>query len=175
MLICGLLIQGCAELPGVDPHEALRAESLLDQGILKLRQGQLDDAAAAFQVAYEIAPSAGALDGLGCVALLSRNFAQAERLFLRALETEPEYRNALGNLGLLYELTGRRREALQLYQAAIRSNPRNFRFRNNLAALLAEGASSERERAEALNQLREAAALASHPLIMSNLAMLRNK
>lgn len=51
--------------------------------------------------------------------------AEAERLWLRAVELGPNYSNALYSLGLLYENKGDRTKALQYYYRARDLNPTN--------------------------------------------------
>jgi Tfp pilus assembly protein PilF len=106
--------------------------------------------------------------------MLRGNFDEAERFFLAALQRDPSYRGALGNLALLYERAGRRGEAIALYSAALKSLPSNVQIRNNFAAALAGGGRGRNTAAEAraIQELRKAAVLAPHPIIMRNLEVL---
>jgi Flp pilus assembly protein TadD len=169
------ILSACFAPPQPDAGRESEAEKLVEQGTGYLRRAQFDEARASFQVAFEIGGTAPALDGLGCVALLEGNYVRAESYFLKALELDPSYRTPLANLGVLYDLLGKRKEALKLYEAALRSNPSNPRIRNNIAAALFDEASSRKAEARALQELRKAAALAPHPVIMSNLESMRNQ
>jgi len=171
--LCILTIVGCSVAPPPDAGRQRQAESLVEQGTQHLRRAQLVEARASFQVAFEVGGLAQALDGLGCVDVLEGNYGRAETYFLKALETDPEYRTPLANLGVLYDLLGREKEARQLYRAALRSSPGNPRIRNNLAAVLLDGAKSGKSEERALQEFRKAAALAPHPVIVSNLESMR--
>ncbi len=176
---CGLLLAP-PSTPSVS--EAERIEAIVQRGVQAMQRGDLTRADAAFALALEIGSSAAALDGHGCVALLQGDFEVAERYFLTALGQDPKYRGALGNLALLYDISGRPVEAAALYESAIRALPTNVALRNNFAALLADNKEqktfSGRQGAEdptglkysrAARELRKAATLAAHPIVMSNL------
>ena len=145
-----------------DQHDA---ESLIDQGVLMMRAGRLDEARAAFGVSFELNPSAAAIDGLGCVAFRAHRFEEAERYFKMAIEQDPEYSEAYGNLALLVEYGGQKTEAQRLYKEALARKPKNFRARNNLGVLL-EGLG---ERALGRDELLKAAALTDDNLVRDNL------
>lgn len=175
------LLTGCVPMaaPIPDLETKVRQEALVAQGVALMRTGAFDEAEAAFYMALDFGPHAPATDGLGCVAFLTRDYARAESLFIQALDQEPGYRGALANLALLYEVSGRRQEALRLYQAALSSSPHHTGARNNYAALLVEraegdgaGGSARADKNLAMRELRKAAALAAHPLVVSNIRSL---
>lgn len=147
-------------------HEGLR---LIDEGTLRLRAGELDEAEATFIAAAELAPLAAALDGRGCVAFLRGDLSAAERWFTAAWEMDRTYEHSLANLALVREAQGDQAGAERLYRAAITEEPRHFRARNNYAAFLVQMKGST---VEGRQELLKAAALADHPLIRQNLDQL---
>lgn len=172
VVITGLFgaLLGCvAPTPDRPDVERMReARSLIDQGTVELRRGELDKAEAAYRVALELTPDSAALDGLGCVAFLRGNAATARTLFERAIELDPRYAQALGNLALLHEAEGNDARAAALYRAALRAEPRNFRARNNYAAFL-QRRNDRTLKAETRAELLKAYAVARHPAIAANL------
>lgn len=171
-LLLGVCLVGCAlERPiGVDDqHEVLR---LIDQGTLYLRSEDLENAEASFKVASEIMESAAVYDGLGCVALLKGYYHDAEGYFWRAYEIDSTYNNSLGNLALLYEITGRTAKAKELYARSLMEDPKNFRARNNYAGFLADKGGIADSK-QAISELMKARMLAQHPLILDNIEQLQ--
>lgn len=163
---------GCTTARQPSVLEQRRADELVNTGTVYLRQGSLREAAAAFEVAEDLAGSAAALDGLGCVALLRRRYTEAERLFWGALERDPRYTHVLGNIALVYELQGKREEARRFHIEALKAYPDSYRFRNNYAAFLhAEKAPATRTQQE----LTRAQVINTHPVILSNLANIRKQ
>jgi Tfp pilus assembly protein PilF len=162
---------GCAVVEAPPSFEASqRGLKLVDQGTLLLRSGELEKAEAAFLVAYELARLPAAVDGLGCVAFLRGDMVVAEQRFVEAYQADEGYNNALGNLALVYEATGRKEDATRLYARAVRENGDNFRIRGNFGAFLADSGN----RQEAKQELLKAASIASHPLIEENLKRVEN-
>ncbi|MCB0352182.1 MAG: tetratricopeptide repeat protein [Bdellovibrionales bacterium] len=151
------------------PDEHLSSLELIDHGTLLLRDRQLEAAEAAFRVALQIEQNPNSYDGLGCIELLRGNFSKAEKLFFQAFEQDERYVAAIGNLALLYELTGNLQLAEAFYQRALLEDPENFRVRNNFAVFVKEhyGESSAVERSR--KELLGAKALAAHPAIEENL------
>jgi protein O-mannosyl-transferase len=60
----------------------------------------------------------------------------AKRLFLRALEINPENSEAYNNLGLVYHRDGNLEEAIAHYRKALKFNPYNVEMYNNLGNVL---------------------------------------
>lgn len=60
---------------------------------------------------------------------------RAAELYRQAIEAFPDFAEARGNLGLLYQLAGNRTAAAAAYQAAARANPALPGLAHNLAAL----------------------------------------
>ncbi len=128
-------LSGCFHSVGIPEERYQRAEELVEQGIGLLREERLDDAEASFSMAYDLAPLAAALDGQGCVALLRGEMELAEGFFRKAYESDRTYGEALANLAILMDITGRHREAMQLYTSYLEQYPDGVRARNNRAAL----------------------------------------
>jgi len=87
-------LSGCWVIATPNTEQLFEAQRLLNQGTVHLRKAELEQAEAAFRIAYEIAPGAAALDGLGSVAFLQSDFKKAERFFLKAHQIEPNYARA---------------------------------------------------------------------------------
>lgn len=136
LLTLVVTLSGCFHPVGIPEERYQRAEELVEQGIGLLREERLDDAQAAFSMAHDLAPPlAAALDGEGCVALLRGEMELAEDLFRRAYESDRTYGEALANLAILMDITGRQEEAMQLYTRYLEEYPDGARARNNRAAL----------------------------------------
>lgn len=140
--------------------------ALVDKATWYLRQGKLNQAQAAYEVANQITPAAQVYDGLGAVAMLRGNTSQAESLFKAALRLDPNYSEALGNLALLYDQSARPALAAKYYELAVSANPANFRVRNNYAVFRFEQDGSAQA---AEHALFSANALVEHPIIEKNL------
>ena len=82
---------------------------------------------------------------------------------------DSEYTRALGNLGLLRDLQGRKEEAKTLYSKVLTYDPDNGEVRNNLAVLEYELKGST---LEALQQLKKADLSKNDGVIRSNIALL---
>ncbi len=165
---------GCAvqqEAP-YNPETYMRAKGLIDQGTLLLRQEQLSKAKATFEVALSVMKLAAAYDGLGVVAFLQKDYENAAYYYWKAYRQDTEYTHVIGNLALLYEVTGNTTRARALYEEAIEKNPDYAPFRNNYAAFLeANGDYRKEVRAE----LQRASVLAQHPIINNNVYLLNTK
>ncbi|NLF25282.1 MAG: hypothetical protein GX589_06450 [Deltaproteobacteria bacterium] len=165
-----LALLGCVGMYEPTVSEKWEAEKLVDQGCAYLNLGDLDRAVSAFTVSYELAPSAAALDGLGCAAFLAGQLDKAERYFLGAMDFDWNYRNAIANLALLYEYQGRLEEAGRLHQGAIEELPQNFRARNNFAVFLHEhGGVGEGLASAVRGELLKAEMLEDSSLILDNI------
>ena len=161
-----LLLNGCVIPVAPSATDREVALKLVDAGTLYLRRGELERAAGAFQAALEIHQIPAAVDGLGCVALLIGDYARAEQMFIKAYGMDEQYRNSLGNLALLYEVTGATDAASALHQRAVIENPSNFRFRNNFGVFVHDYRGMQ---AVARAELRKAQALAHDPVIERNI------
>jgi tetratricopeptide (TPR) repeat protein len=68
----------------------------------------------------------------GRVALGRRDWKAAEAPFRRVLQLDPHSWTALNNLGVALRRQGRRKEAIEYFEAAARANPRASVARDNL-------------------------------------------
>lgn len=68
----------------------------------------------------------------GRVALASKDLRFAETCFRRALELAPDSTEALNNLGVTLQRAGQQVEAIRIFEAAARTNPRSQPARQNL-------------------------------------------
>lgn len=164
------VLSGCAFGRPVSHEQFQRANQLVDEGVMHLREMRLVDADAAFEQAFDIAPVAAALDGIGCVALMSGDFERAERMFVAAYELDVEYDQSMANLALLRDLQGRKEEASKLYHEYLLRYPEAARVRNNAALLDFE--SNERPEA-VINELRKAATIEESAIVRENLDKVR--
>ncbi len=171
IVILGLAVMfsGCA-FNQVREDRYQQAVKLVDEGAKQLREGKLNEASNAFSVAAELAPLAAAVDGQGCVALLQGDFAKAEEFFNRAYEMDGSYDEALGNLALLMDITGRHEKAKVLYDQVIEKLPEHVGLRNNRAALeYDQGA----RKMVVIQELEKAALIGNSPVIKANLERLK--
>lgn len=166
-----LLLLACATAHKPTPDDLTKALRLIDQGTAHIRQGDLDQAQAAFEVAYELAELSAAVDGLGCVSFLKGDLLAAEQYFVKAYQMDENYAHSLGNLALLHESEQSFLSAQKLHYRAVEENPKNHRFRNNLAVFLSESPYQE-ESEQTKKELLKAQALVNHPLISNNLAII---
>lgn len=169
LVVCSQLLTGCFMSQTVSEERLKQALQLVDQGTTHLREGRLRDAQVAFSMAEELAPIAPAVDGQGCVSLLSGEFDRAETLFKRAYDMDSTYDHALANLALLKDITGKHEEAKKLYDDAIEALPEFVAARNNRAALEYDRGG---RKIEVVEELQKAGLIADHPVIRENLARL---
>jgi tetratricopeptide (TPR) repeat protein len=165
LLVMGL--SGCVGWSGasIAPQRYERALQLVDEGTSRLRERRLSEADAAFSAASELAPIPAALDGLGCVALLTGDFGRAKGLFLAALELDTSYVEASANLALLMDLSGHHERALALYNQYLSQVPDAGMARNNKAVLEYErGGGTIR----AAQEMAKVALFSSHGVITRN-------
>ncbi|MBX7137460.1 MAG: hypothetical protein K1X83_05700 [Oligoflexia bacterium] len=169
LLVLAVVVNGCMEPQPPGAASISQALNLVDQGTLMLREGDLHRAQGSFESSWEIVPSPQALDGQGCVAFLHGEFGAAERYFRRAYSEFEKYPEALANLALLYEATGRRSAADSAYRLALREAPANFRGRNNYAVFLRDSGAGP---GKVLKELFKAEAVEKHPMITENISYL---
>lgn len=165
-IIVVVAVTGCAIVRPVSQEQFRRATTLVDVGVMHLREMRLVEADAAFEQAFDIAPVAAALDGMGCVALLNGEFDKAERMFVQAYELDADYDQSMANLALLRDIQGRKEEASQLYHEYLSRYPEAARVRNNAALLDFD----MDERPEVVvNELRKAATIEDSAIVRENL------
>jgi len=122
-----------------DYPEALRnrGETFSHQGLLLLRQGQLDAAQARFELAVRHnAEDAESHNHLGVVHRQLKRLDEAEACFHRALALQPQFAGAHNNLGRLCEDRGRLNEAVARYRLALCYQPKDASIHNNLGNAL---------------------------------------
>jgi len=170
MLAVLLALSGCWLPAGVPEERYQRAQQLVDEGTRALQEQRFDAAQVSFSLAYDLAPLAAALDGQGCVALVRGEYERAEELFRAAHESDEGYDHALANLALLYDVTGRSREALELYDRVLREDPQAAPVRNNRAALAHDLAADRRWVAD---ELLKASLSVSDGVVTENLRVAR--
>src|SRR6266496_2988587 len=89
-----------------------------------LSAGHLDRAEDELQSVLRSAPEEHrALDLLGVVRVLQHRESDAELLFQRSIQSNPEFASAHAHLGLLYLQTARENEAVPELQEAVRIDP----------------------------------------------------
>jgi len=173
MVALTAMLAACATLEPASVEEQQEALTLIDRGTMLLREHQLDEAEAAFDVAWQLSRLPAALDGLGCVAFQRERYGEAEQIFARVYKLDPSYSNALMNLAQVYEQTGRVALAEGLYERGLAADPRHFRARNNLAVLMVErGEGGELAVQRAREELLRARAVIDHPILNENLRQL---
>lgn len=151
------------EIPA-DRYE--KALGLVDRGTELLRAQRWNEALATFSMAEEVAPLAAAVDGQGCASMMLGEFDEAEGHFKDAYEMDEGYNSSIANLALLYDVQGRREEALKLYEKFFKEHPDHSGPRNNYAAVLDD---LGRDRGEVVRELRKAQALQSDEIIEQNI------
>jgi tetratricopeptide (TPR) repeat protein len=140
-VLASLSLASCfPRLPVPNVH---RAQQFAEMGGQFLEEKELLKAEAAFRLSLEHAMSSIALDGLGCVALQKGLLVDAEKYLLQAIEEDPEYAGAYGNLALLYEREGSFQKAYNYFSMALSLDPGDFRTRNNFAAFLYDSKGEE--------------------------------
>lgn len=172
ILLCLAHMVGCSASRAVPEMDARKAEALVDVGTRFLRERRLSEAKKAYELAFEVAPVAAAVDGLGCVALLEGLYEVAEGYFMEAYEMDRSYDEALVNLGLVKELQGDPTEAKAIYLRYLKNHPSSGRVRNNLAALEYDRG---RRTIDTVASLEKAIVLSNQGVSRDNLQVLRGK
>ncbi|MBI5179036.1 MAG: glycosyltransferase [Nitrospinae bacterium] len=90
-----------------------------------LKRGQSGEAESLYRRALELAPSEGALVGLGTLYLGKNDFTAAEDFFVRAVKAHPQNDRAMCGLGMARFHAGKQREGFACYQEALSLNPDN--------------------------------------------------
>lgn len=173
MLVIPFFMSGCLVHEQPAPPslgEQQNAIGLIDRGTAYLRSGDFDLAKAAFEVSYQLKPSAEALDGLGSVAFVKGDFITARDYFLDAYYHDETYAESLAHLGILYDFLGFHDEAQQLYIRSVSLQPDNPASRNNYGALLYQRRQSDAARRE----FHKAYVILPHEIIDKNLKKAQN-
>lgn len=155
---------------------SLKANELIDRGVISLRSKNSNDARMFFMLSYELQPSARALDGIGCAEFAINKYENAIRIFEEVVAKYPNYNNAKSNLALGYMKIGYIKKSINILEELMLLTPENYQIRNNLFAILYNNLSFDQKikRTEILDKieegLRQAKALSPHPVIKENLA-----
>ncbi|MGH9327510.1 MAG: sulfatase-like hydrolase/transferase [Terriglobia bacterium] len=103
-------------------------DNLCRLGNVYLQLGRIDEARKAFDaVIVQSNKVAQAYDGLGLVAVAHSDAASARQDFLKAIKLDPTNLEPVFNLGVLYQKTGSRQQALHyLTEFAEKASPRQY-------------------------------------------------
>jgi arylsulfatase A-like enzyme/tetratricopeptide (TPR) repeat protein len=103
----------------------LDLDALSHLGAAYYRLGRIDDAERAFTTVVAQSDRFGAAyDGLGLVAVRRGDAEKAQMYFQKALEVDPLQLDPLLNLGMLYQVAGRRQLAIQYYRKFLGKAPK---------------------------------------------------
>lgn len=120
----GLLLAGCAALPGGPDGSPRPDDQRFDQAVTAMQQGPQDNA---LELLDELAAEYPALPGpwvnMGIVHAAAGRDAEAEAAFRRALAADPAHAIAHAELGIVLRRQGRFSEADDAYRAALESDP----------------------------------------------------
>jgi Flp pilus assembly protein TadD len=110
-----LLVPACSWLPRpVNFHDPLTAHEHVMLGETYLKQGQLEPATHEFEAAVKREPDhVPALLALGNLAFHGRSWDQAESLYRRALQADPNHAAAANNLAMVYLTRGERFDEIE--------------------------------------------------------------
>jgi tetratricopeptide (TPR) repeat protein len=121
------------------------AVKLAEAGSKALEERRFADARSSFAAAARLAPrNADIAFGVGVSAYMLGQNAEAEREFQRALQLNPALKDASLLLGELQYRSGRIRDAVATYEAALKSAESDPRLRETIAQWSAEAAAESR-------------------------------
>jgi tetratricopeptide (TPR) repeat protein len=131
----GLVASFPARKPAV--NRTRESEAWFQKGLeLEEIGAPVEQAMDAYQKVLELNPgAAGALVNLGTIYYRLRKFAEAEKYYVKAIESDATYPLAQFNLGNLYDEQGRLPEAFDHYRRALALNPQYADAHFNLALL----------------------------------------
>jgi len=116
-----------------------RVASLIQDGLVAARRGEIETAAAAFRKASDIDPSdAEAWTNLGVVLIRAGDEARGVEAFRRALRAVPGYPEAHRNLAVTLDRQGRVTEAARHYRAFLAGSAADHPDRATILARLEE-------------------------------------
>lgn len=145
--LCCLIVLGLLGCGGDKPaNKGKQAQSLVEQGTVKLQKQDYDAAIASFKKAVEMEPkSAVAYNMLGMAYRFKYNQVRNQELknqeiaaFQKAIEADPNYWVALINLGATYYYQGEKAKAAPLFKKALELNPQHPE-KEQLQSMIAEG------------------------------------
>lgn len=132
---CGRAVDAAAAMEYAADLSPDELDALCRRGSAFLQRGALAEAADAYDRASRIRPYAPAYFNLGVIAIAGNRIAEAQDLFARALDIEPDYPDALNNLALLDYAAGRTAIAEQRYRRALSLGRFHPEAAHNLAKL----------------------------------------
>ncbi len=118
-------ITAMEEASGINPTDLDNLRNL-GTACLQLKPPRLDDAGKAFKAALlQDDRYAAAYNGLGLVAVQRGDADAAQLNFKKAIDSDPEQFEALLNLGVLYQRTGHKEQALYYLRMFLEKAPRS--------------------------------------------------
>jgi tetratricopeptide (TPR) repeat protein len=135
-LIGVFIVTGVLLSPGLAHAQALSVDAvrLADAGSKALEERRFADALSSFAAAAKLAPrNADIAFGVGVSAYMLGQNAEAERELQRTLQLNPTFTDASVLLGELQYRSGRIRDAVTIYEAALKSAPSDPRLKEKIA------------------------------------------
>ena len=146
-IVGALILATILAAPAAVVAQAISPEAvkLAEAGSKALDERRLADALSAFTAAAKLAPrSAEIAFGVGLSAYMLGQNAEAERQFQRALQLDPALNDASLLLGELQYRSGRIRDAVATYEAALKSAPGDARLKEKISQWSAEARTESR-------------------------------
>jgi protein O-GlcNAc transferase len=123
-------------------------------GIVRQRQGRMEEAIASYRRALELQPELAEVhNNLGNAFKNQGQLTEALACYQRALQRRPDFAEALNNIGNVCRAQGRTAEAMAWYRRALQLKPDFAEAYVNIAALLRE---KDRQLDEALGYCQQA-------------------
>jgi len=105
----------------------------LSEGERLFQEGKVEDAKVIFHNLLQITPdNPEILNNLGVIAFSEKNLQEAEKYFLRALETDNNFPDAYLNLSNLYSINGQFIQASMFLEKYAALNPNDFKIFNQI-------------------------------------------
>ncbi len=151
-----LASRAVAAAPPVSASDAAALQVARNTGLAALEEGNLAEASKRFETLRRLAPAEtiGWADG-AVAALRAKDLAAAERLLAEAMRLSPGDARVLAIEGARREASGDRAGAIEMYERASSSSPRDLASRWNAARLHADAGDSS-GRAAAIRDLEAA-------------------
>jgi len=112
-------------------------------GFAYMKKKEYDKAAYYFKRSLLTKLDPSAFNNLGNVYLEKGEFEKAEKAYLDALYTQVSRMYSLNNLGAIYQKTGRLDESLEMFEEALKANPKYKIARKNLEVVKKDKAKDE--------------------------------